>query len=160
MLTLRTWERRSRTSANDATPSVMLSLPTSPERSREGRLKQGWEAPAPGKQVADLSRIFAGLHTATTQADVLSPGERQRLGSARLLLNRPPYAFHDEATSAIDVGNEQLMYELLKRHHLPFLSSGHRFTLLKLHGNISRLSPIGAGQSSQGPNSTPASAIR
>ena len=91
---------------------------------------------------------------------MLSPGERQRLGFARLLLNRPPYAFHDEVTSAIDVGNEQLMYELLKRHHIPFLSSGHRPTLLKLHRNIPQLSPIAAGQSSQGPNSSLASAIR
>jgi putative ATP-binding cassette transporter len=71
---------------------------------------------------------------------VLSPGEQQRLSFARLLLNRPQYAFLDEATSALDVDNEQLMYELLKQRQIPFLSAGHRPTLLKFHRNVLELS--------------------
>jgi ABC-type uncharacterized transport system fused permease/ATPase subunit len=47
----------------------------------------------------------------------------------------------DEATSALNVANEQLMYELLSRQAIPFLSSGHRRTLLKFHRNVLRLSP-------------------
>ena len=73
-------------------------------------------------------------------ADVLSPGEQQRLAFARLLLNHPRYAFLDEATSALDVANEELMYELVNQQGIPFLSSGHRPSLLKFHRNILQLS--------------------
>jgi ABC-type uncharacterized transport system fused permease/ATPase subunit len=49
--------------------------------------------------------------------------------------------FLDEATSALDVPNERLMYELLSRKGIRFLSSGHRPTLRKFHRNILQLSP-------------------
>jgi vitamin B12/bleomycin/antimicrobial peptide transport system ATP-binding/permease protein len=88
----------------------------------------------------DLADRFGGLDAEMHWADVLSPGEQQRLSFARLLLNRPQYAFLDEATSALDVDNEQLMYELLKQRQIPFLSAGHRPTLLKFHRNVLELS--------------------
>jgi putative ATP-binding cassette transporter len=84
---------------------------------------------------------FGGLDVEMHWADVLSPGERQRLAFARLLLNHPRYAFLDEATSALDVANEQLMYGLLNKQGIPFLSSGHRPSLLKFHRNVLQLSP-------------------
>ena len=90
--------------------------------------------------LSDLPERFGGLDAEMHWADVLSPGEQQRLAFARLLLNHPHYAFLDEATSALDVPNEQLMYELLNRQGIPFLSSGHRPTLLKFHRNILQLS--------------------
>jgi len=74
-------------------------------------------------------------------ADVLSPGEQRRLAFARLLLNHPRFAFLDAAASALDVPNEQLMYGLLLRKRIRFLSSGHRPTLLEFHRNILQLSP-------------------
>ncbi len=88
-----------------------------------------------------LADRFGGLDVEMHWADVLSPGEQQRLAFARLLLNHPRYAFLDEATSALDVGNERLLYELLVKQRIPFLSSGHRPTLLKFHRNILQLSP-------------------
>ncbi len=91
--------------------------------------------------LGDLPDRFGGLDAEMHWADVLSPGEQQRLAFARLLLNHPRYAFLDEATSALDVPNEQLMYELLSRQGIPFLSSGHRPTLEKFHRNILHLSP-------------------
>jgi putative ATP-binding cassette transporter len=91
--------------------------------------------------LADLPERFGGLDAEMHWADVLSPGEQQRLAFARLLLNHPRFAFLDEATSALDVPNERLMYRLLNRHNIPFLSSGHRPTLLKFHRNILQLSP-------------------
>jgi putative ATP-binding cassette transporter len=90
--------------------------------------------------LSDLADRFGGLDAEMHWADVLSPGEQQRLSFARLLLNRPQYAFLDEATSALDVDNEQLMYELLKQRQIPFLSAGHRPTLLKFHRNVLELS--------------------
>jgi vitamin B12/bleomycin/antimicrobial peptide transport system ATP-binding/permease protein len=90
--------------------------------------------------LSNLPERFGGLGAELHWADVLSPGEQQRLAFARLLLNRPRYAFLDEATSALDVANEQLMYELLNQRRIPFLSSGHRPTLLKFHRNVLQLS--------------------
>jgi putative ATP-binding cassette transporter len=90
--------------------------------------------------LSNLPERFGGLDAEMHWADVLSPGEQQRLAFARLLLNHPRYAFLDEATSALDVPNEQLMYELLNSQRVPYLSSGHRPTLLKFHRNILQLS--------------------
>lgn len=66
---------------------------------------------------------------------ILSPGEQQRLGFARILVNRPCLAFLDEATSAVDEGLEHALYTLVRRD-LPectLVSIGHRSTLLPLH---------------------------
>lgn len=90
--------------------------------------------------LADLCDRFGGLDAEMHWADVLSPGEQQRLAFARLILNRPQYAFLDEATSALDVENEKLMYQLLSRLGIPYLSSGHRPTLLRFHRNVLQLS--------------------
>jgi putative ATP-binding cassette transporter len=90
--------------------------------------------------LSDLPERFGGLDAEVHWADVLSPGEQQRLSFARLLLNHPQHVFLDEATSALDIPNERLMYELLSRRGIPFLSSGHRPTLLKFHRNILQLS--------------------
>jgi putative ATP-binding cassette transporter len=90
--------------------------------------------------LANLPERFGGLDVEMHWADVLSPGEQQRLAFGRLLLNRPRYAFLDEATSALDLANEELMYKLLNTHGIPFLSSGHRPTLLKYHRNVLQLS--------------------
>jgi vitamin B12/bleomycin/antimicrobial peptide transport system ATP-binding/permease protein len=69
--------------------------------------------------LANLAERFGGLDVEMHWADVLSPGEQQRLAFARLLLNHPRYAFLDEATSALDVANEQLMYDLLDKRSIP-----------------------------------------
>ncbi|MGH7924345.1 MAG: ABC transporter ATP-binding protein/permease, partial [Candidatus Binatus sp.] len=70
--------------------------------------------------LSNLSERFGGLDAEMHWADVLSPGEQQRIAFARLLLNHPRYAFLDEATSALDAANERLMYELLNNEHIPF----------------------------------------
>lgn len=88
-----------------------------------------------------LCERFGGLDVEMHWADVLSPGEQQRLAFARLLLNRPRYAFLDEATSALDIGNEERMYALLRQSRIPFLSSGHRTSLLRFHRSVLQLSP-------------------
>ncbi len=90
--------------------------------------------------LSNLGERFGGLDAEMHWADVLSPGEQQRLAFARLLLNRPCFAFLDEATSALDVANEKLMYGLLRQSGIPFLSSGHRPSLLIFHRNVLELS--------------------
>ncbi|WP_278312581.1 ABC transporter ATP-binding protein/permease [Lolliginicoccus levis] len=66
---------------------------------------------------------------------VLSPGEQQRLGFARVLLIRPAVVFLDESTSAIDEGLEFSLYELV-RSEVPetiVVSVAHRSTVDQHH---------------------------
>jgi putative ATP-binding cassette transporter len=92
----------------------------------------------------NLPERFGGLDAEMQWADVLSPGEQQRLAFARLLLNHPGYAFLDEATSALDLENEMRLYQLLVDSGIRFLSTGHRPSLLPFHGKV--LEIFAAGQ--------------
>ncbi|HEX4252122.1 MAG TPA: ABC transporter ATP-binding protein/permease [Pseudonocardia sp.] len=76
---------------------------------------------------------------------VLSPGEQQRIGFARILINQPQVAFLDESTSSIDEGLEFSLYTLI-REQLPdciLVSVGHRSTLDQLHSHHLELLPNG-----------------
>jgi putative ATP-binding cassette transporter len=66
---------------------------------------------------------------------VLSVGEQQRIGFARILLNQPKVVFLDEATSAMDEGLELMLYRLI-RELLPasiVVSVSHRDTVEQHH---------------------------
>jgi putative ATP-binding cassette transporter len=66
---------------------------------------------------------------------ILSPGEQQRLGIARAILNAPDYLFLDEATASLDEPSEAALYKLLAER-LPsaaIVSIGHRSTLAAFH---------------------------
>ena len=74
-------------------------------------------------------------------SQVLSPGEQQRLSIARALLNKPDWLFLDEATSAMDEGQESALYQRL-RETLPqttVVSIGHRLSLASHHQRHIRL---------------------
>ncbi|MCY4055271.1 MAG: ABC transporter ATP-binding protein/permease [Cyanobacteria bacterium MAG CAR4_bin_6] len=75
---------------------------------------------------------------------LLSLGEQQRLAFARLLLNSPRYVVLDEATSAVDVKTERLLYSLLTERNISFISVGHRPTLTAFHDNVLELDGSGA----------------
>jgi putative ATP-binding cassette transporter len=78
---------------------------------------------------------------------VLSLGEQQRLGFARVLLHRPRWIFMDEATSALDEANQAAMFGLLAEE-LPgaaVLSIGHRAGLGQHHDREMVVMPGPAG---------------
>jgi len=72
-----------------------------------------------------------GLDAIVDWSNVLSLGEQQRLAFGRVLVNRPSLVIADEATSAMDVSAEEIMYKLIS--NLTYVSVGHRPTLLKYH---------------------------
>jgi putative ATP-binding cassette transporter len=65
----------------------------------------------------------------------LSPGQKQRIAFARVLLKKPEWLFLDEATSALDEENKERMYSLV-RHELPrttLVSIAHDPSIAKFH---------------------------
>lgn len=80
-------------------------------------------------QQVGLGERAAELNQERDWRAILSPGQQQRLGFARVLLQRPDVLFLDEATSALDTQAEQAMYQLL-------LQSLPELTLVSVaHGN-------------------------
>ena len=86
-------------------------------------------------------------------AKVLSPGEQQRVAFARILLTKPKAVFLDESTSALDVGLEHALYQLLQNElpecivvsvsHRPAVELFHEQHLELLGGGPWRLGAVG-----------------
>jgi vitamin B12/bleomycin/antimicrobial peptide transport system ATP-binding/permease protein len=66
---------------------------------------------------------------------MLSLGEQQRLGIARVILEAPDYLFLDEATASLDEPAEAALYRLLDERlkDTTIVSIGHRSTLSAFH---------------------------
>jgi putative ATP-binding cassette transporter len=107
-----------------------------------GDLRTAVAYPASASDIEDadlrstLERVALGhlvdrLDVAEDWSKVLSPGEQQRIAFARVLLLKPRVVFLDEATSAIDEGLENALYQLI-RSELPetiLVSVAHRSTV-------------------------------
>ena len=74
-------------------------------------------------------------------SELLSIGEQQRMGFARLLFAKPLYAVLDEATSACDEDNESNLYQLLSGTCKGWLSIGHRTSIEQFHTEVIQLTP-------------------
>lgn len=57
----------------------------------------------------------------------------------RALLSEASLVLMDESTSALDTINEALMYRLLRKSNMTYVSVGHRPTLLDYHDRVLRL---------------------
>jgi len=77
--------------------------------------------------------------------DVLSGGEKQRIGIARLFYHKPKYAVLDEATSAINVTDEGPLYQKLLDMNITVFSIAHRIELKKFHTKELQYSGDGHG---------------
>jgi vitamin B12/bleomycin/antimicrobial peptide transport system ATP-binding/permease protein len=93
--------------------------------------------------LGDLAEKHGGFAAEKDWGRVLSLGEQQRIGFARALVAQPRFVFLDEATSAVDVETERLLYGLLARSTATFVSVGHRPTMLDYHVKALRLMPEG-----------------
>jgi putative ATP-binding cassette transporter len=76
---------------------------------------------------------IGGLDAQVKWEDLLSLGEQQQIAFARLLFNRPAYAFLDEATSALDADREAALYQSLAAAGINVVSVGDRLRLPRYH---------------------------
>lgn len=90
-----------------------------------------------------LKRTEGDLRVTLDWGAILSLGEQQRLSFARVLVRAPKLVFLDEATSALDEDNEKLLYEILEKDQLTFVSVGHRSTLKPFHNDLLTLEGSG-----------------
>ncbi len=111
-----------------------------------GTLRQVLKYPAVDAEIDDAKLTEAlercGLHHLVARLGdedrwdkLLSGGEQQRIGFARLLVQRPGIVIMDEATAALDVNSQASMMELF-RHELAdatVISVGHRPELEEYH---------------------------
>ncbi|KAK5719243.1 ATP-binding cassette long-chain fatty acid transporter pxa1 [Elasticomyces elasticus] len=74
-----------------------------------------------------------GWDTRKMWKDVLSGGEKQRMGIARLLYHEPRYAFIDEGTSAVSSDVEGLLYETAKAKGITLITISSRASLKRYH---------------------------
>lgn len=84
-----------------------------------------------------------GFDTVKEWKDILSGGEKQRMGIARLFYHSPRFGVMDECTSAVSTDVEGLMYEHAKSLEITLITISHKPSLVKYHERMVRLSPDG-----------------
>eukprot|EP00041_Stephanoeca_diplocostata_P038064 m.1474017 g.1474017 ORF g.1474017 m.1474017 type:complete len:256 (-) comp25152_c1_seq33:3346-4113(-) len=86
-----------------------------------------------------LERQAQGWGTTANWADVLSLGEQQRLGMARLFYHRPRYAVLDQCTDAVSVDVEDALYTQAKALGITIITISQRPGLTGHHDQHVRL---------------------
>ncbi|CAF0840836.1 unnamed protein product [Brachionus calyciflorus] len=89
------------------------------------------------KDLMDILEIVNLNSVVTREGDVLSGGEKQRLGLSRIFYHRPKFAFLDECTSAISIDVEGKIYHTaISDYKITLLTIAHRYTLWQYHNYI------------------------
>ncbi|KAF1011613.1 MAG: Vitamin B12 transport ATP-binding protein BacA [Acinetobacter bereziniae] len=94
-------------------------------------------------QLGDLTQKQGDFNTYNNWGRILSLGEQQRLGFARILIHQSKYVFLDEATSAVDQKTEQQLYEMLLQSGATLISICHKQSAWNYHTHYLKLIPKG-----------------
>lgn len=86
--------------------------------------------------LADVAARLGGLDSRHDWSEVLSGGQKQRLGFSRLLFHRPDYAILDEASSAVSIDIEQVLYQSVIDAGTTLISVSHRPSLWGFHDKV------------------------
>eukprot|EP00756_Hemistasia_phaeocysticola_P011991 Hpha_TRINITY_DN15165_c3_g17::TRINITY_DN15165_c3_g17_i1::g.126646::m.126646 len=81
----------------------------------------------------------SGWDTVQKWEDVLSLGEQQRLGCARLFYHRPKFAVLDECTSAVSIDVEEDLYRFAAQQGITSITLSQRLALQQFHFQELRL---------------------
>lgn len=93
--------------------------------------------------LGELVENSGGLEATRNWTEILSPGERQRVAFARLMLSSPKLVLLDEATSSLDVDSEAKMYDFVTATGATIVSVAHHKTLIGYHDTVLELMPGG-----------------
>ncbi|KAF2768863.1 putative ABC transporter [Teratosphaeria nubilosa] len=99
----------------------------------QGRRESELQAVLDQAKLGYLPVREGGWDTKKMWKDVLSGGEKQRMGIARLLYHEPRYAFIDEGTSAVSSDVEGLLYETAKAKGITLITISTRASLKRYH---------------------------
>ncbi|KAH7685350.1 Fatty-acyl-CoA-transporting ATPase protein [Dioscorea alata] len=86
-----------------------------------------------------LEREDQGWDASPNWEDILSLGEQQRLGMARLFFHHPKFGILDECTNATSVDVEEHLYQLATEMGITFITSSQRPALIPFHSMELRL---------------------
>ncbi|XP_022739665.1 ABC transporter D family member 1-like isoform X2 [Durio zibethinus] len=86
-----------------------------------------------------LEREEGGWDANLNWEDILSLGEQQRLGMARLFFHKPKFGILDECTNATSVDVEEQLYRLAKDLGITVITSSQRPALIPFHALELRL---------------------
>ncbi|GAK68093.1 ATP-binding cassette transporter [Moesziomyces antarcticus] len=112
---------------------------TYPEHVASGKTDEDLLAILKDVHLAYLPSREGGWETRKEWKDVLSGGEKQRMGMARLLYHQPRFGILDECTSAVSTDVEGLMYAKAKDLGITLITISHRPSLFKYHEVLLRL---------------------
>jgi putative ATP-binding cassette transporter len=91
----------------------------------------------------DMFHRIGGFDITLDWPNILSTGEQQKLSFARLLISKPKYAFLDEATTALDLKTEAILYKKLQTVVKSYVSVGYSAPLSKFHDVVLELTGAG-----------------
>eukprot|EP00040_Diaphanoeca_grandis_P001018 m.17269 g.17269 ORF g.17269 m.17269 type:complete len:1248 (-) comp11415_c0_seq1:76-3819(-) len=87
-----------------------------------------------------------GWDAVANWADVLSLGEQQRLGMARLFYHKPKFAVLDQCTDAVSVDVEEELYDRAKQYGITIITISQRPGLVGHHDQHLQLNGKGSWQ--------------